>query len=342
MHIRARFAALACLSASTVVFFMARSRAQQSVGTDAESGLPRWAYSVALPAPRPATPPGSADAAATEQPLQHVTGSKAGYTRKEIASLQVVPDWFPQAHPPMPAIVAHGRLPSLGACAHCHLPTGMGRPENQSVAGLPPEYMEQQIEDFRNGARKSSEPRMASVNNMILAAKTMTPEEMKDGIAYFASLKPHRWIRVVETDRVPLTAIGSLMLVVTDPNRTEPIGDRVIEVSEDIEQTELRNPTSGFVAYVPTGSLERGESLVRTGGDGKTIACTTCHGPDLRGMGNVPSIAGRSPSQMTRQLIDFQRGARNGAGAALMKGPVAKLTTADMVAITGYLASLEP
>ena len=45
---------------------------------------------------------------------------------------------------------------------------------------------------------------------------------------------------------------------------------------------------------------------------------------------------------MTRQLIDFQRGNRNGAGAAMMKPSVAKLTTADMVAITGYLASLAP
>lgn len=202
--------------------------------------------------------------------------------------------------------------------------------------------MLRQIEDFRNGARKSSEPRMASVNNMILASKTATPEEIKAATVYFTSLKPHRWIRVVETDAVPLTKIGSLMLVVTDATKTEPIGNRIIEVSEDQKQTELRNPKSGFVAYVPTGSLQIGESLVRTGGEGKTIACTQCHGANLRGTGNIPSIAGRSPSQMTRQLTDFQTSARNGAGAALMKGPVAKLTPADMVAITGYLASLEP
>lgn len=183
---------------------------------------------------------------------------------------------------------------------------------------------------------------MASVNNMILASRTATPEEMEAGVAYFASLKPYKWIRVVETDRVPLTEIGSLMMVVRDPNKTELIGERILEVPEDLQQTELRNPTSGFVAYVPKGSLEIGEALVRTGGNGQTIACTTCHGSNLKGIGDVPSIAGRSPSQMTRQLIDFQRGARNGAGAALMKAPVAKLTVADMVAITGYLASLEP
>ena len=202
--------------------------------------------------------------------------------------------------------------------------------------------MLQQVEDFRSGARRSSEPHMASVNNMIATSRAATPEEIKAAIGYFASVKPRKWIRVVETDRVPLTKIASLMLVVTDASRTEPIGDRVVEISEDIEQTELRNTRSGFVAYVPTGSLERGESLVKTGGNERTIACTTCHGADLRGVGNIPSIAGRSPSQMTRQLIDFQTGARNGAGAELMKGPVAKLTVPDIVAITGYLASLEP
>ena len=81
---------------------------------------------------------------------------------------------------------------------------------------------------------------------------------------------------------------------------------------------------------------------MKTGGNGKTMACTLCHGPDLKGVGNMPSIAGRSPSQMTRQIIDFQRGSRNGVGAQMMKGPVAKLKIDDVVAITGYLASLQP
>ena len=317
------------------------TRAQQAAAA-APVDLPRWAYSVSPPAPAPSPNGATLPAATPADSPQHVPGSKAEYTKKQIASLQVVPDWFPEDHPAMPDIVAHGRAPAMGACGHCHLPTGLGRPENQSVAGLSEGYMLQQFEDFRSGARKSSEPRMASVNNMILAAKNATPEEMKAGVAYFASLKRQRWIRVVETDTVPLTKISSLMLVVTDPDKREPIGNRVIEVSEDLEQTELRNTRSGFVAYVPKGSLQIGESLVRTGGNGKTVACTQCHGENLKGVGNIPSIAGRSPSQMTRQIIDIQTGARNGSGAALMNGPVAKLTTGDIVAITGYLASLEP
>ena len=72
------------------------------------------------------------------------------------------------------------------------------------------------------------------------------------------------------------------------------------------------------------------------------MKCTMCHGPDLRGSGTIPSIAGRSPSQMTRQIIDFQNGNRNGAMAPMMKGVVEKLTIEDIVAITGYLASQAP
>ena len=130
-------------------------------------------------------------------------------------------------------------------------------------------------------------------------------------------------------------------MLVTDPG-TEPIGDRVIEVSDDLEQFEMRSTKVGFTAYVPTGALAKGEALVKTGGNGKTMACTMCHGPNLKGLGDVPSLAGRSPSQLTRQLIDFQTGARHGTQSAVMKPAVSNLTTADIVAITGYLASLEP
>jgi cytochrome c553 len=302
--------------------------------------LPIWAYPVAPARPRPA---GSAPRPAppANPPVFSEPDSKVpAMTRQQIGDINFVPDWYPEAHPAMPSIVAVGRKPDVGACGHCHLPTGYGRPENQSIAGLPVAYMTQQISDFKNDLRKSSEPRMASVTNMAQYSKSMTPEEIKTATEYFASIKPVKWIRVVEADTIPKTLPAGLMMVVDEG--TEPIGERVIEVSENYEQTELRSTKSGFVAYVPTGSLKTGEMLVKTGGNGKTMACTTCHGANLKGVGAIPSIAGRSPSQMTRQLIDFQDGSRNGPAGAMMKMPVAKLTIADIVAITGYLASLEP
>lgn len=150
------------------------------------------------------------------------------------------------------------------------------------------------------------------------------------------------WIRVVETASVPRTATNGSMLLPAQGGGREPIGNRVIELPEHPQRTELRDPTSSFVAYVPLGSIKKGEALVTTGGNGKTIQCTICHGPDLQGVGNIPSIAGRSPSQMARQLIDIQTGARNGLTTQLMKPVVSKLDDADIVAITAYLASLKP
>jgi cytochrome c553 len=228
------------------------------------------------------------------------------------------------------------------ACGYCHLPNGQGRPENESVAGLPEGYIIQQMSDFKNGLRKSSEPRMPSVAGMVLIAKAASDEEVKAAAVYFSSIKLKPWIRVIETDRVPVTTIKGGMLVVTEGGGAEPIGQRVIEVPENLERTELRDSTSGFIAYVPRGSLKRGADLVMTGASGTTIRCTICHGADLRGLGNVPSISGRSPSQMARQIIDIKNGARNGPWTQLMKEAVSKLTEDDIVAITGYLASRKP
>jgi cytochrome c553 len=88
--------------------------------------------------------------------------------------------------------------------------------------------------------------------------------------------------------------------------------------------------------------VKKGEALVKTGGNGKTIACGICHGPDMQGLGAVPSIAGRSPSYMGRQMYDFKSGSRNGLSAALMKGVVAQFTDEDIVNVLAYLSTLQP
>jgi cytochrome c553 len=348
MKLNIGICAASIVVASSLTLIGAANPAQTAAGPAAQApaaaaapALPLWAYPVAPPRPRPADgaarpAPPPADPTLLTQP----DSKTPGLTKQQINDIFVVPDWYPEAHPKMPQIVAEGRKPDVGACGHCHLPTGYGRPENQSIAGLPAAYILEQLSDFKNDLRHSSEPRMGSVNLMVKYSKSITPEEAKEAADYFSSIKPVKWIRVVEADTVPVTHPAGGMLVADQG--TEPIGERVIEVSENYEQTEMRSTKSGFVAYVPKGSLKTGEDLVKTGGGGKTMACIACHGPNLKGVGNIPSIAGRSPSQITRQLMDFQSGARNGAAGAMMKMPVAKLTNADIVAITGYLASLEP
>jgi cytochrome c553 len=103
-----------------------------------------------------------------------------------------------------------------------------------------------------------------------------------------------------------------------------------------------RDPHTGFTAYVPPGSIARGRALVENGGNGKTIACATCHGEGLRGLGNVPHLAGLHPIYVARQIYLFKDGTRHGVDGELMKKPVAKLTDADILAIAAYVATLPP
>ena len=107
------------------------------------------------------------------------------------------------------------------------------------------------------------------------------------------------------------------------------------------DAAEARNPRHGFVHYVPPGSIKKGEDLVKTGGNGKTVPCAVCHGPDLRGLGEVPPIANRDLLYVVRQLNDMQTGARTGTWVPLMKAVVDKMTLDDMIAVAAYIGTLE-
>ena len=241
----------------------------------------------------------------------------------------------------MPEIVAHGRAPEVFACGYCHLPNGQGRPENASLAGLSAAYIVQQLADFKNGLRKSSEPRHAPTNAMIKNETKANDEEITAAAEYFAALKPRRWIRVVESNIVPQTHVAGWMLVPTVGGHREPIERRIVETPESLERTELRDDHSGFIAYVPVGSIKKGAALA-SGASSKTLRCATCHGIGLRGRDNVPALAGRSPSYIVRQLYDIQSGARAGVTVHAMKEVVIKLTVDDMAALAAYCASLRP
>jgi len=123
----------------------------------------------------------------------------------------------------------------------------------------------------------------------------------------------------------------------------EPLGSRIIELPEDPERATSRDPHSGFVAYVPKGSIAKGEALAKTGGSGKTIACGICHGDNLKGIGDVPRIAGQHPAYLIRQLYYFQGEAYSGTTAgALMKKVAANLELDDLIDLAAYASSLQP
>jgi cytochrome c553 len=286
---------------------------------------PDWAF----PVTDKIQPPSLANESEPKPP----PGSTKSYTRKQIDDLSNPPDWYPNMHPPMPPVVAHGT--KTFACGSCHLPTGTGHDESAYLAALPSPYFVQQMADFKSGARKG-------FGVMPTIAQALTDDEVQSAAAYFASLKERPWVRVVETDTVPKTYVapGNIRLKLPDGG-TEPIGSRIVELPEDEEAALNRDPRSGFVAYVPTGSIARGEALVATG-DGKTTQCAICHGETLKGLGDAPPIAGRHANYIVRQLYFFQDVSRSGPSATLMQGVVQKLSVDDMVAIAAFLTSREP
>ncbi|HXA65276.1 MAG TPA: hypothetical protein VNV82_08995 [Bryobacteraceae bacterium] len=309
----------------------------------AADGPPGWAYGFPPGTPgTPAAAPAPTPPAAPDTSVKHLPGSSGAFTVPQIRDAFGPADWYPNDHPPMPDVVSHGRRPDVRACGLCHYPNGKGRPENAGVAGLPNSYFIQQMMDFRNGDRKSAEPRKANTNVMIVIAKGMTEDEIKAAAEYYGSMKWTPWIKVVETKMVPKTRIAGGMFLTEEGGEKEPLGARIIETPENTEGTELlRDARSGFIAYVPVGSIKKGEALVTTGA-GKTTACAVCHGADLKGLGPVPGIAGRSPSYMMRQMFDMQQSARKGVWTDLMKPVVSKLSEDDMLAISAYTASRMP
>jgi cytochrome c553 len=267
--------------------------------------------------------------------LRHVPGSVRTYTQAQIDNLMDPPDWYPDEHPPMPKVVAHGAPGGVFACASCHLASGIGHPESANLAGLSVAYIERQLRDFKDGRRVAV--------FMPEIAKNLTDEDAKQAATWFSQLPPKPSQKVVETDRVPKTFVDEHFGREPLPGGgDEYIGARIIEVPEDVALVENRDPHSGYIAYVPKGSIKRGRDLVATGGRGKTIRCAVCHGPALTGLGEVPPIAGRDPLYLVRQLYSYKHGLRNGSWSPLMRQVVASLSLNDMLNIAAYVGSLKP
>ncbi|HEY8229110.1 MAG TPA: hypothetical protein VIG31_01535 [Rhodanobacteraceae bacterium] len=264
--------------------------------------------------------------------IEHIPGSSQAYTRAQTTSMFVAPDWWPQDHPPMPQIVAH-RRGKAWPCAHCHLPTGLGRPEDAATAGLPLAYLLEQIKAFRDGERVS--PIMREELSHVSDA------DLELAAGYFSSLRFTPWTRVIETASVPKTHTEYYGLAPTKGAGNEPIGNRIILVPVNPELTGLGDTRSGYIAYVPPGSIERG-TVIAAKGVGAAPACESCHGADLRGVGVIPPLAGRMPNYIVHELLNLQDGKRRGPATLPMQQEVSKLTLTDMIAVAAYAASRKP
>jgi cytochrome c553 len=344
VSLRITFAAVALLT-SAIAIAARQGGAQQdprksyeaTVGP-APADLPQWPY--------PLDPMTGTPAIVPDDGVPHrLPRSEKTFTLKQIESFGT-PDWFPDAHPKAPVTVIDGKPGEYFSCGSCHLMNGKGWPETQGINGLPIAYMQQQFEDLKNGLRRTAVIERLDYHMMRVTVHLSEDGDSKltkEALEYFHSLAPGKWIRVVEAASVPKTVPGPNGISAPDPGGAkEPIGNRIVELPESYDRARLHDPTSGFVAYVPPGSLTKGEALVKTVASGRTMACSTCHGADLRkGIGDTfPPIAGRSPTAIGRQLYDFKTGARHGQNSAMMKPVVEKLTDEDIVDISAYLASL--
>ena len=262
-------------------------------GTAFASERPEWAFFV----PSTETAKLNAMPASDSETQWSAPGSGKLYTRSQLQDVLSPPDWYPDEHPQMPEIVARGSRmgtdsPPLLPCALCHLPNGAGHVESASHSGLSASYIVQQFADFRSGARRISVGNSNTVGFLTSLKKRYTDDQVLAAAKYFASLKPRPWIRVVETTVVANSVVSpeTLMRTALPNGGTEPIGERIVELPEDTLGFLYRDSHSGFIAYVPRGSVAAGEALVTKEVYGMP-SCTACHGSTI-----APAPCGLSTS----------------------------------------------
>lgn len=311
---------------------------------------PDWLFPL-LPKvlPEPPRPAAKADpnAPPPEEELLEIPDSTEKFPLSRINDPFNPPDWRPASHGPMPEVVARGRKPAVMACAFCHTPTGQGRPENSALAGLPEAYIRQQLLDYRSGRRKAVGPdSYLPVQNMIKIAKAMTDQEIEDSARYYAQQKLRRRVYVIESLRIPRAEPAAWIYV--EHGGMEDLGGRMLEVTQDLVRHERRDDRLEYLAYVPPGAINRGKRLVMAGENSAekrekiTVPCTQCHLANLKGSGQIPPIAGRSPTYLLRQMLAFRNGHRVNDASPQMNAVVEKLTLQDMIDIVAYVSSQYP
>jgi cytochrome c553 len=324
------------IAAAIVAISGAFAQNQPAPAAQIPVGLPDWAYT---PPPPKGSPPAPSALPADDSAVIRIPGTDRTMTRGALRGQQEIPDWYPEdRRGQAPAIVRNGRE-GVRACGLCHLADGSGRPENAPVNGHRVEYFIQQMDDFKNGLRRSADPRKANTNLMAGFARSATAEEIRAAAEYFAAQPYPRRLTVIESGTAPRVRLqGGMHMAIPagEGGGLVPIGDEIIEVPDDNLRAEARDTRLGWTAYVPVGTLSRGKALA------EKHQCGVCHGDGLRGLGPVPPLAGRSPSHTMRQLFDMKAGARRGPWAEVMSPALHAMSVPDLMAVSAYAASLDP
>ncbi len=231
--------------------------------------------------------------------------------------------------------------PDVRACALCHYPNGKGRPENAGVSGLPVAYFAQQMVDFRNGDRKSAEPRKANTGIMIAIAKAMTDEEINASAEYFGSMKWTPWINVVERRtcrrRASPAACSSLPEKRAEQSRSDNASSRRRRTRNAPKRCAIRVPDSSRTCRSAASRRARRSPPPAAGAnDGvRRLPRRRAEGPRAR------SRDRRTLAELHRAAdVRHADGRPPGVWTDLMKPVVAKLTDEDILNLAAYSASL--
>lgn len=91
---------------------------------------------------------------------------------------------------------------------------------------------------------------------------------------------------------------------------------------------------ASFVGLALSGVAAAADTHTRT----IAATCMSCHGPNGKSLGAIPSIAGLNKDYFVKAMKDFKSGARP---ASIMKRHAAGYTEAEYEALAAYFAALK-
>jgi len=99
---------------------------------------------------------------------------------------------------------------------------------------------------------------------------------------------------------------------------------------------------AGTVGHAAKDLVEQGQSIYRGGIAEKGVAaCTACHSPTGAGMqGGFPAIGGQHAAYTEKQLKMFRNGERNNDPQGMMRDTAAKMSDAEIKAVSSYIQGL--
>jgi cytochrome c553 len=132
-----------------------------------------------------------------------------------------------------------------------------------------------------------------------------------------------------------------------DAPRNEPRAwDFMKGVARDLDEPTMQALGEYYAKQSPIagrapvkGDVARGKALFLEGDSEKgLIACQMCHGPDAKGQGPIPRLAGQHADYVKLQLQYIKSGVRN---VDQMQALIANLTDADFEAVAAYVQTLD-